>query len=199
MPDKNPTCSRSDIRRALKRQRNSLSRAEIERASRQIAQRFWKSRLLRRKRRIAVYLAMPGEVDCKWIIRGAELRKMRIFAPILFRRRLIFAPLERDSKLRRNRYGVAEPVTATNKLVSGRDLDAVIVPLLGFDANANRIGMGGGYYDRSFAFRRHRGRWRHPLLIGVAYSFQKIANIPVAAWDVPLDFVITEQEQLENL
>ncbi len=199
MPDKAANSSRQKLRLKLKEQRNSLSRTEINWASRNIAKNIWNARLLSRKKRIAVYLAMPGEVDCQWIIREARLRKMRIFVPILFHRKLQFAPLEKHSIFTRNRFGVAEPAVPHRMLVSARNLDAVIVPLLGFDDNANRIGMGGGYYDRSFAFRRHRRDWRHPLLIGVAYSFQQVDNLPVASWDVPLDVVVTEQKLLQNL
>jgi len=199
MPDKASNATRQKLRLKLKQQRQSLSRTEISWASRNIAKNIWDSRLLSRKKRIAVYLAMPGEVDCKWIIREARLRKMRIFVPILFHRKLQFAPLEKHSIFTHNRFGVAEPAVPNRMLVSARNLDAVIVPLLGFDNKANRIGMGGGYYDRSFAFRKYRRGWRHPLLIGVAYSFQQVDNLPTASWDVPLDVVVTEQKLLENL
>jgi len=141
---------------------------------------------------------MPGEVDCTWIIREAKMRKMRVFVPVLFHRKLIFAPLEKHTKFTRNRFGVAEPAVHNSMLVSARNLDAVIVPLLGFDKDANRIGMGGGFYDRSFAFRKYRHKWQHPLLIGVAYSFQQVESLPTEPWDVPLDVVVTEQKLLEN-
>ena len=62
-----------------------------------------------------------------------------------------------------------------------------------FDADGNRLGMGGGYYDRHFAARR-TGLWRRPALVGVAYGFQRVARIERAEWDVPLDAIVTESD-----
>lgn len=190
--------ARRRIRRELKQKRAKLSATQIRLASALIAKNLWASRLLSRAANLAVYLAMPGEVDCSGIITGAKMRKMRVFAPILSGQKLFFAPLETGAKLSRNRYDIPEPEVSKARYVEPRNLDAVIVPLLGFDGNANRIGMGGGYYDRSFAFRKRRGTWRRPLLIGAAYSFQQVNALSTEHWDVPLDFVVTEQKILEN-
>lgn len=66
------------------------------------------------------------------------------------------------------------------------------MPLVGFDATGNRLGMGGGFYDRSFAFKRIQPQQR-PLLIGLAHSFQQLPQLPVASWDTPVDMVVTER------
>ena len=75
-----------------------------------------------------------------------------------------------------------------------RDLDIVFTPLVAFDTAGNRVGMGAGFYDRSFAFRKHRRNWRRPLLIGVAYDFQRVPHIPARTWDVPVDLVVTDKK-----
>jgi 5-formyltetrahydrofolate cyclo-ligase len=67
------------------------------------------------------------------------------------------------------------------------------VPLVGFDADGNRLGMGAGFYDRHFAFLRHRRAWHRPLLIGLAFERQRVARLPAAAHDVPLWGVVTER------
>ena len=71
-------------------------------------------------------------------------------------------------------------------------LDLVITPLVAFDAEGNRMGMGGGYYDRSFAWRKRRRIWRGPMLVGYAYELQKLNSIRASDWDVPMDAVVTE-------
>ena len=190
--------AKSRLRRELKQKRAEQSATQIRLASALIAKNIWNSRLLTRTKNLAVYLAMPGEVDCSDIIRDARMRKLRIFAPILSGQKLLFAPLETSATLSRNRYGIAEPKVSKARYVHPGNLDAVIVPLLGFDSDANRIGMGGGYYDRSFEFRKRRGKWRRPLLIGAAYSFQQVNSLPSEDWDVPLDVVVTEQKIVEN-
>lgn len=199
MPVEQPANARRALRRKLKRQRRDTSRDFRSRAARAIAAKLWQSRILGRRRDLAIYLAAGGEVDCGEIAAGAGLRNLRIFAPLIAGKRLIFAPLEASTKLRKNRFSIDEPAVPRKRGRLPQQLDAVIVPLLGFDNSGNRLGMGGGYYDRSFAFRKQRRRWRRPLLIGVAYSFQQVEAIPTETWDVPLDAVITEQELRKNL
>jgi 5-formyltetrahydrofolate cyclo-ligase len=193
-----PDTERLKLRRELKTRRRNLSQATIRNSSSAVAKNLWHSGVLARTFNLAVYLAMPCEIDCLQIIKGARLRKMRIFAPILSNQKLLFAPLQKHSKLYKNRFDIAEPAAPVTKYVQPAYMDAVIVPLLGFDNAGNRIGMGGGFYDRSFAFRKRRGSWRRPLLIGVAYGFQQVEQIPTASWDIPLDIVITEQKILKN-
>jgi 5-formyltetrahydrofolate cyclo-ligase len=119
---------------------------------------------------------------------------MRIFLPVLTGRQLIFAPLNKHTQLRRNRYQILEPVYTRNKCIRPRDLDVVIVPLVAFDQSGNRIGMGGGFYDRTFAFMKHRATLKRPLLVGVAYDFQRVSGLQTQTWDVPMHVVITEKE-----
>ena len=79
------------------------------------------------------------------------------------------------------------------QLLPGISLDLVLVPLVGFDDQGTRLGMGGGFYDRSFATRLFRRYWRKPRLIGVAYELQRVAHLDRQPWDVALDGVVTEQ------
>jgi len=89
-----------------------------------------------------------------------------------------------------NRFNITEPIDQS-ATVTAEQLDAVLVPLLGFDQMGNRLGMGGGFYDRSFEFRI-KSATKTPVLIGVAYDFQQLDNLPAEPWDVPLDIIITE-------
>jgi 5-formyltetrahydrofolate cyclo-ligase len=185
-----------ELRKQLKERRALLSCKYIEAASQKLAEKFWQMPCTKRARSIAVYLPTRGEIDCQPIIEMAWMRKKRIFAPILRGKQINFAPLNPDSKLTLNRYNILEPVYSTHSLVKPRQLDIVIVPLLAFDSNLNRLGMGGGYYDRSFAFSKTKLHWRHPRLVGAAYSFQHVESLQPASWDVPLHCVITEKESV---
>ncbi|MYE07975.1 MAG: 5-formyltetrahydrofolate cyclo-ligase, partial [Acidimicrobiaceae bacterium] len=84
--------------------------------------------------------------------------------------------------------GIPEPVDG--ELVAFADHDAVLVPLTAFDGRCHRLGQGGGFYDRALA-SLPSGRHR-PAAIGVAYSFQQVADVPQDRWDVPLDAVATD-------
>lgn len=181
-----------DLRSKLKEKRLMLNQDEIRDASSKITNLLWGMPELSRSRRLAVYMAVNGEIDCNWLTQDAWLRKYAVFAPVLRGRRLKFAPLKQDSRLQANRYGIFEPECTPQQLVRPNDLDVVIVPLLAFDSHGNRLGMGAGYYDRSFSFLRARNKWFHPKLIGVAYEFQRVRRIKLQPWDVPLNVVVTE-------
>lgn len=138
---------------------------------------------------------MDSEADPGAILAPAWQRSKRVFLPVImapFQNQLRFAPYIASTALRHNRYGIPEPAVERDRFVSGLGLDVVLVPLVGFDATGARLGMGGGFYDRSFAFRLHRTQWRKPLLIGVAFEAQRVSTLTRNAWDVPLDNVLTE-------
>lgn len=101
-------------------------------------------------------------------------------------------PARTPRSLRINRFGIIEPEGPA--LASPRLLDVVFLPLVGFDRHGVRLGMGGGYYDRAFGFRRLRACWHSPLLVGLGFAVQEVPCIAPAAHDVPLDLVITERE-----
>jgi 5-formyltetrahydrofolate cyclo-ligase len=181
-------------RAQMKQRRRALSHSEIQTASAAVCKRIWQIPALRRAKRVAIYMSVAGEIDCLPIAETAWLRKMRTFAPVLAGKQLIFAPLDRGTRLHTNRYQILEPVYKRAQCVQAKHLDVVIVPLLAFDRNGNRLGMGGGFYDRTFAFTRHRKILRRPLLIGVAYDFQHVSDLHLTARDVPVHAVITEKE-----
>jgi len=165
-------------------------------ASQTIAEKFWQLSFAKRARSIGVYMSARGEIDCRPIIEMAWMRKKRIFVPVLRGKQINFAPLNPGTQLVLNRFNILEPVYSKRSLIEPRQLDIVVVPLLAFDSSLNRLGMGAGYYDRSFAFNKRRHHWRHPRLVGAAYSFQHVNNLHPASWDVPLHCVITEKESV---
>jgi len=143
--------------------------------------------------RIAVYAALPWELDSAPLIALAESRGCRVFLPCIDRRRasraMRFVPMQ--GPLHYNRLGIAEPQGTAS--LAARWLDVVFLPLVGFDRRGVRLGAGGGFYDRAFAFRQLRSVWHAPRLIGLAYAFQEVASIGAAAHDVLMDAVVTEE------
>jgi 5-formyltetrahydrofolate cyclo-ligase len=143
--------------------------------------------------RIAIYAALPSELDTTPLIDLARQRGCEVFVPRIDRhslgRRMRFVEL--TGRQRRNRLGIHEP--EGHAVLGARWFDVVFLPLVGFDACGVRLGMGGGYYDRAFAFRRWRTAWHAPRLIGLAYAFQQVESLRAAPHDVRLDAVITEE------
>ena len=143
--------------------------------------------------RIAVYAALPWELDAAPLIALAASRGCRIFLPRIDRRRasggMRFVPMR--GRLQYNRLGIAEPQGSA--ALGARWLDVVFLPLVGFDRSGVRLGAGGGFYDRAFAFRHLRRVWHAPRLVGLAYAFQEVASISAAPHDVLMDAVVTEE------
>ena len=96
--------------------------------------------------------------------------------------------------MRPNRYRIPEPDARYCRAMKRQFLSLVLMPLVAFDAKGNRLGMGGGYYDRAFNQTQWPYKTRRPLLVGVAHEFQRVPELPTESWDVPLDAVITERE-----
>jgi 5-formyltetrahydrofolate cyclo-ligase len=117
------------------------------------------------------------------------------YLPVLSRLthdRLWFVPFTPDTPLTRNRFGILEPLAPARTRVCAQELDLILMPLVGFDTRGNRLGMGGGFYDKSLAFLRTRSVWRKPHLIGLAHDFQRVDKLAAGAWDVPLQAVATD-------
>jgi 5-formyltetrahydrofolate cyclo-ligase len=142
-----------------------------------------------------MYASLPEEFDCAVLMKCALASGCSVFLPRILRwdgHRMEFRQLTAN-RMPRNRFGLAEPDRSSKRLVNPRRLDLVFVPLVAVDPTGTRLGMGAGFYDRFFAFRRSRNGWRRPRLIGLAYDFQRVVRIERAAWDVPLDAVLTER------
>lgn len=186
-----PTHDRRALRRVMRKQRAALTTQERASAARSIARYIERAGWLRPHRRIAVYLATAEEISCAPLIERALQRRCQLFLPKItsYRARTMrFAPI--TDRYRRNRYGIAEP--HNRRVLSARQLHRVFIPLVAFDARGERLGMGGGYYDRALQHRlRQSGRAR-PLIIGIAHSCQRLAELSVCPTDVPMDAVVTE-------
>lgn len=162
--------------------------------ARALAKRIAASLRLRRARRVACYLANDGEMDAGPVMDFLRSIGRQVFLPVLHGDALWFLPYDEDTPLKPNRFGIPEPYLSARARCPAREIDVVLMPLVAFDSSGNRLGMGGGYYDRTFSYLKARTVWRRPLLIGIAYEFQHIANLPAQPWDIPLDGVVTDKQ-----
>jgi 5-formyltetrahydrofolate cyclo-ligase len=145
--------------------------------------------------KIAAYLATQGEISVTpWI---EQQSRHHIYLPKLYEPvspNLRFAAMNSQTRWMKNRFKIVEPKAHWGETLHARRLDVILMPLVAFDRSGTRMGMGGGYYDRSLAFRRYRKYWTQPVLIGVAHSLQESPQLIRNQWDVSLDFIITEKE-----
>ncbi|MEO7936099.1 MAG: 5-formyltetrahydrofolate cyclo-ligase [Dokdonella sp.] len=148
--------------------------------------------------RIAGYWAIDGELPLHIVVANLARRGQQYCLPrITGARQLSFVTWRFGADLEANRYGIPEPVCTESDLIAPKDVDIILLPLLGFDRQGHRIGYGGGYYDASFAFLRERSEAVSPLLVGIGYAAQQVDAIEPADWDVSLDYVATENELID--
>ena len=160
-----------------------MTAAERGTASDSINRQLLRSRRFRNSNAIGVYLATHDEVDLDAFIWSAWARGKRIYAPrVAHNHEMFFLQLLPESRLIRNQYGIWEPDEGAG--VSPRELDWIILPMVAYDNDGHRIGMGGGYYDRALAFARHRHRSVKPWLTGAAFACQEALHIIANPWDI---------------
>ncbi len=185
--------NKQKLRRKMRMQRRNLSEKTQAEAGLSVLAQFKKNRRFRSINRVAVYWANEGELPLTAIIDVLWRHKKTCLLPIIsnhHKRKMYFATYQKDTRFSVNQYGIFEPILK-KRVRSLLTLDLVLMPLVAFDAQGNRLGMGGGYYDRSFAFLKQRSHWKKPFLMGVAYDFQEVDNLTNDPWDVPLDAILT--------
>ena len=184
--------ARKALRKALRAKRRAVTPEFRAKAARQVARNVDRVFRLRPGLRVAIYASFREELDSAPLIRLARKRGCRIFLPRIDARTISMQFVEAIVGAHEtvNHLGIVEP--KGTKPIGARWLDLVLLPLVGFDAHGMRLGMGGGYYDRTFAYRNRHTSWHGPRLVGVAYSFQQVPSIGREWHDVPLDAVVTE-------
>lgn len=197
--------SRVQLRREMRRRRRQLSPVQQKRAAHNLLRQVKSLPQFLRARRIAVYLANDGEINPEPVIE--QIRKMgkTCYLPVLqplVVNRLWFVRYDHATPMTHNRFGIPEPrmkgfSDRQRNRSHARDLDLVLFPLVAFDEKGGRMGMGGGFYDRTFAFTRQR-RSARPALVGLAHECQKVDALPVESWDIRLQGVVTDQKAYLN-
>ncbi|MBP0950986.1 5-formyltetrahydrofolate cyclo-ligase [Pseudomonas alliivorans] len=191
-----PSLSRPQLRRQLRKARRSLTRSQQREAARGLYRQLAQHPLFRRARHVSLYLPMDGEIDPHLLLRAAQRRGKATYLPVLNawpRTRMVFQRVRPGETFRPNRFRIPEPRINRAKQRRIWALDLVLMPLVGFDDEGGRLGMGGGFYDRSLAYRARRSTWRKPVLLGLAHECQKVERLAQASWDVPLQGTVSDK------
>ncbi|WP_461517286.1 5-formyltetrahydrofolate cyclo-ligase [Porticoccus sp.] len=183
------------IRSLMRQRRRSLTRQQQLLASEGLAEQLCRLPAFRYRQRIAFYLANDGEIDPQLALGIAQQAGKTCYLPALNplkQNRLHFIRHRANDPLVANRFGILEPSLRSNPIASLHAIDLILLPVVAFDRHGNRLGMGGGFYDRTLS---HRGR--HTLLIGLAHSCQETDNIARQHWDIPLHAIVTERNIIQ--
>lgn len=176
------------LRRSCRQIRESLSPSYQQKTSSQICTRIQRLEKYRYAKRIAFYKAIGGEIDLTPLWSSASLQGKYCYYPALNDdKTLSFLPATPSTSFVKNRYGILEPDVNREHAILLEQLDIIFMPLVAFDEKGTRLGMGAGYYDRTLADKKY------PLLLGVAYEFQRQHHLESQPWDIPLTAVVTQQ------
>ena len=189
--------SRPQLRRMLRKARRALTPSEQRQAALGLYRQLAQHPLFRRAKHISLYLPTDGEIDPRLLLRAAQRRGKATYLPVLSawpRTKMVFQRVRPGEKLRPNRFRILEPRVNIGQQRKVWALDLVLLPLVGFDDVGGRLGMGGGFYDRSLAYLARRKSWRKPTLLGLAHECQKVEKLTQASWDVPLAGTVTDKQ-----
>ncbi|XBS69087.1 5-formyltetrahydrofolate cyclo-ligase [Acerihabitans sp. KWT182] len=195
IPVSDTSLQRQSIRNRIRKARQALTPLQQTEAADAVAQRLLSHPRVAAATTLALFLSFDGELDTGPIIDALRRRGQQIYLPVLHPfspGHLLFLRYDADTPLVMNRLRIREPKLDVTRLLPPARLDVLFTPLVAFDAQGRRLGMGGGFYDRTLRHWRRKSAF-YP--IGLAHDCQQVAQVPVEPWDVPLPEIITPSRQ----
>lgn len=186
---------RNQLRQLIRQRRQVLSQTQQQIAAIELVRQFSSQPQLAKLQHIALYLSNDGELDTAPLIQALWQQGKSVYLPILHPHKpgfLVFQQYRPDTPMTSNKFGIFEPVLDVTQLTALPEIEMIGLPLVAFDNQGNRMGMGGGFYDRTLANAIYCQP--APLLVGLAHQCQQVEKVPVEAWDVPLDLVVTPEQ-----
>lgn len=193
--------SRAQLRRTLRQTRRALSLKQQQDAANGVFRQLAQHPYFIRAQHIALYCAADGEISPHILAQAAWRYRKQLYLPVLSEwpsTQMNFQVWLPNGAWKKNRFGIAEPHSHPAKLRDITALDLILLPLVGFDEQGARLGMGGGFYDRSLARLNRHPQLRRPRLIGLAHECQKVDQLSVEPWDIPLDATVTAERWYIN-
>lgn len=180
---------KKQLRTLLRKKRNALSRGEIHAYSHSAMTHFVHSDIFLTNQHFACYLAADHEIETQLFIEHIFQHKKQCYLPRLEQDHMIFAHYDLGDPLTPNQFNILEPTITQRNHRDAKKMDVILTPLVGFDSKGHRLGMGGGFYDRTLESVKRQAK---PIIIGLAFECQRIEAVPTEAWDIPLDAILTE-------
>ena len=189
--------NKKQLRRIIRQQRRTLSTSQQLIASQRFCQHFLSHPKVRAGRRIALFLASDGEINPRFVIEQLWRRKQHVYLPVLHpirKSKLSFIRYTPTTAMQNNRFGILEPKFKSAQALPPAFLSVIGLPLVAFDTQGHRLGMGGGFYDRTLAFMQDEKKGPKPFLLGCAHDFQCVPILPAEPWDIRLHAVATDKK-----
>lgn len=186
---------RQSLRTQFRKKRKQLSIQEQYTAAHSLLTTCLTSTILTQAKTIACYIANDGEIDPKSIIDYCWQQGKSVLLPVLHpfsKGHLLFIEYHPNTATRENVYGIIEPIVSSTNICTLANIELILTPIVAFDVKGNRLGMGGGYYDRTLAPIRRDSL--PTQLIGLAHACQQTDILLADSWDIPLDGIATPNQ-----
>jgi len=199
------TMERAEIRHLIRQRRQSLSPLEQKISSQNLLKRLISHKDIQQAKSIAIYLARDGELNGKSFIHWCWEHNKEVYLPVIHpftKGHLLFLRYQAQTEMKISAFGINEPKLDVRLIKPTKDIDVILTPLVAFDSLGNRLGMGGGFYDRTLANLPHGNkdlRNSSPYPIGIAHDCQQIEQLPIEHWDIPLTEIITPTQTIINI
>lgn len=187
---------KQSIRQQVRQRRNALSNDQQQQAAEQLTQQVFSLAQLHSADRVGLYLSFDGELNTRHCIQALWDAGKQVYVPVLhpFRKGyLVFVRYSADTDMVNNKFGIQEPKLTCQNICPLAELDLLFMPLVAFDESGNRLGMGGGFYDRTLSVHQREKRSK-PHLIGLAHHCQKYTCLPTEPWDIRVNKIITPEQ-----
>lgn len=184
---------RDTIRKAIRQKRQRLSKAQQHTAAWQLCSQVLSHPKVQNAQTIALFLSFDGEIDTQPLISQLWSLNKQVCLPILHpfhHHHLLFLRYSASTRLIKNRFSILEPRLNVNDVIPLSNIDIIFTPLVAFDKQGQRLGMGGGFYDRTLEDWHHKSFY--PM--GLAHTCQLVNKLPIANWDIPLPEIITPEK-----
>jgi 5-formyltetrahydrofolate cyclo-ligase len=184
--------TRAIIRQQIRVKRNQLTPFEQQQASLALVEQCAHLSELHNSQHIALYLSVDGELDTRPLIESLWQQGKQTYLPVIHpfsKGHLLFLEYHANTEMVLNRYKIKEPKLKVTTIKPLAELDIIFTPLVSFDCHGHRLGMGGGYYDRTLSTWYKTGIGAKP--IGLAHTSQQVDQLPVETWDIPLPKIVT--------
>ena len=180
---------RHQLRQQIRKTRANLTALQQQQAEDSITQQALALIEERNAQHIALYISFDGEISTEKLIKILWMQGKQVYLPVLHPfnpNHLLFLRYLPETPMLKNKFGILEPKLNVQNVLPLKELDILFTPLVAFDKQGNRLGMGGGFYDRTLQ------NWRNSSFIpvGLAHQCQQVEQLPTEAWDVPLHQIL---------
>ena len=195
------TSSRAEIRQRIRKQRFELTPEQQRSSALALLKHFSNSARIKQAQHVAIYLSNNGELNTQPLIDWCWQQGKSVYLPVIHpfsKGHLLFLKYTPHTQLTKNQYGISEPKLDIRDLILPAQLDIICTPLVAFDKTGARLGMGGGFYDRTLSswhkdYQTNKNAKPYPL--GIAHNCQQVDSLPCESWDIPLPEVFTPSQQ----